>query len=88
MFCDSGRFSLKIDNLKVVSWPNKESVRIDELNLDGHHRVVVYCDGNPQQSFIFHFSEYKTSKLCLFFNTRYGTAQLWDITRCPWCKCK
>jgi len=28
MFCRSGKFSLKIDNLKVVSWPDKESVRL------------------------------------------------------------
>ena len=88
MFCRSGKFSLKIDNLKVVSWPDKESVRFAGLELDDRHRVVVYCDSNPQQSFTFRFNEYKTTELCLFFNDRYGTIQLWDTTRSPWCKCK
>ena len=87
LYCDSEKVSLKIDTQTVPS-PIRESVKIARLDLTTRHRVVVFCDGKPQQSFSFRFSEFKTSELCLFLNDLYKTAQLWEAKRCPWCKCK
>ena len=90
LICGSNNFSLKIDSQKVLSWPTKESVKIDGLDISIRHRVVVYCDGKPQQSFSFRFADFKTTELCLFLNDLYKTAQLWDPKQnpAPWCKCK
>jgi hypothetical protein len=88
LFCASGKFSLKLDAQPPISWPKKESVKVDSLDLTGNHRVVVFCDGKPQQSFSFRFSEFKSTELCLFLNDLYKTAQLWEAKRSPWCRCK
>lgn len=85
--CPSGQFSLRIDDRKVLSWSNKESVRTDPLPLTGRHRVVIYCNGKPHQSFTFSFSNFKTKDLCLFLDDTYKTAQLWELKQAPWCKC-
>ena len=88
LLCESEKLSLRVDTLQPVPWPIKESVKIDGLDLTARHRVVIYCDGKPQQSFRFHFSEFKTRKLCLFINDLYKTAQLWESKQSPWCKCR
>jgi hypothetical protein len=86
--CDSAKLSLKIDALKPVVWPIKESVKIVALHATETHRVVIFCDGKPQKSFRFRFSDFKTRELCLFINGLYKTAQLWESKSAPWCKCK
>ena len=88
LFCDSEKLSLRIDNQQAVPWPLKGSVKVATLDPTIRHRVVVYCAGKAQQSFTFHFSEFKTGELCLFLNGLYKTAQLWEAKGCPWCKCK
>ena len=85
--CDSGRISFKIDDRPVLPWPKAESMKISDLDAAAKHRVVIYRAGKPQQSFRFHFSEFKENKACLFLNDLYWTAQLWDPSRAPWCKC-
>jgi hypothetical protein len=86
--CNSSRLSVRIDTQKVFAWPTRKSVMIDGLDLSARHRVVVYCDEKPQQSFSFRFSEFKAKQLCLFLNDLYKTAQLRDPSQAPWCKCK
>jgi hypothetical protein len=86
--CGSEKLSLKIDERQAVPWPIKDSLRINSLDLATRHRVIIFCDGKPQQSFTFHFSEFGTKKLCLFINDFYKTAQLWEDKQSPWCKCK
>jgi hypothetical protein len=61
---------------------------VDGLDISARHRVVVYCDKKPQQSFSFRFSEFKAKRLCLFLNDLYETVQLWEPSQAPWCKCK
>jgi hypothetical protein len=85
--CDPHKLSLKIDN-KTMAWSMKESLKIDALDVAARHRVVVFCDGKPQQAFEFRFSEFKSADLCLFLNDLYRTVQLSEVKRCPWCKCK
>jgi hypothetical protein len=87
-FCDSTKLTVKIDEQRPMAWPIRENVKIEALDVTATHRVVVFCNGKPQQSFKFHFSEFKTRELCLFINDMYKTAQLWDEERAPWCKCK
>lgn len=87
--CASGNVSLKVDSRKAVSWPKKKSMSLAGLGLDERHRVVLLCDGKPQQSFKFRFSELKNNKACLFVNDLYGWVQLWDLDQhTPWCKCR
>jgi len=88
LLCSSGELSLKIDDFERMAWPKQDGVKIDTLDATKRHRVVVYCNGKPQQSFTFRFSGNKSRRLCLFLNDLYGTAQLWEAKRCPWCKCK
>lgn len=87
LYCDSEKVSLKID-AQAVPAPINKSVKIAALDPTAPHRVVVLCNGKPQQSFTFRFSEFKTSELCLFLDEAFKTAQLWEAKRCPWCKCK
>jgi len=88
LFCDSEKLSLRIDTQQTMPWPIKGSVKIAVLDATARHRVTVFCDGKPQQSFTFRFSEFKTDELCLFLNGLYKTVQLWEAKACPWCRCK
>ena len=87
LYCDAEKVSLKIDSHLVLA-PIKTSIRVSPLDFSSRHRVVVLCDGKPQQSFTFRFTEFKSNELCLFVNDLYKTAQLSEAKRCPWCKCK
>jgi hypothetical protein len=86
--CSSGKVSFKIDDQLVSPWPKVESIKISGLDAATKHRVIIYRAGKPQQSFRFHFSEFKSNEACLFLNDLYWTAQLWDPKRAPWCKCQ
>jgi len=98
LFCESQKLSLRIDTHETVPWPvipelheNYQignGLKIDALGTATRHRVVVFCNGKPQQSFTFRFSDFESGQLCLFLNDLYKTAQLWEAKRCPWCKCK
>ena len=57
--CEADKISLKIDT-QVMAWPIKESVKLSDLDLTTRHRVMVFCDHKPQQSFAFRFSQFKT----------------------------
>jgi len=88
LFCESANLSLRIDRQQPLPWPISKSVKVETLDPVARHRVVVFCNGKPQQSFTFRFSEFKTGQLCLFLNDLYKTVQLSDAKGCPWCKCK
>jgi hypothetical protein len=85
LFCESAKLSLKIDTQQAVPFPLiseqhgtyqvGKSLKTDGMDTSTRHRVVVYCNGKPQQSFTFRFSDFKTSQLCLFLNDLYKTAQ-------------
>lgn len=90
LFCESQNWSVKIDGRPRMTWSTDKSVRVDGLDTAALHRIVVFCNGKPQQSFKFRFSEFKATNLCLFLNDLYNTVQLWDPKRmpAPWCECK
>jgi hypothetical protein len=87
LMCSSGNLSLRIDSRPTTPWPREGNQRIEPLDGQTTHRVVVLCDGKPQQSFRFNFTQFKSRKLCLFLNDLYQTAQLWEDSKSPWCKC-
>jgi hypothetical protein len=88
LYCPADKLSLKIDSRQALAWPRKTSMRIGPFDATTRHRVVVLCNGKAQQSFTFHFSEFQGGELCLFLNDLYKTVQLWETTKCPWCKCR
>src|SRR5260370_28989070 len=87
LYCEAGKYSLKIDG-QVMVWPLRESIKIPGLDLKTRHRVIVFSDHKPQQSFTFRFSEFESPKLCLFLNDLYRTVNLREDKRCPCCKSK
>jgi hypothetical protein len=87
-FCDSPKLSVKIDAKEPLAWPMSENQKVEDLDVTATHRIVVLCNGKPQQSFKFRFSEYTTKELCLFINDLYKTVQLWESKKSPWCKCR
>src|SRR5262245_53152314 len=88
VYCESGKLALTIDKQPAILWPTKESVKIGDLAVAVRHSIVIMCDGKPQQSFTFRFSELRATALCLFLDGAYRTVQLWEVRRSPWCKCK
>jgi len=86
--CDAEKYSFKIDTQPPRPWPEKESIKIEDLGLSVQHRVVVLCGGKPMQSAAFRFSGFRNQKVCLFLNDLYWTVQLWPAKGSPWCKCK
>jgi len=85
--CASGDFSVKIDSQKPIVWPKNKCAAVTGLDLARSHRIVVLCDGKPQQSFKFRLSDYKAGKACLWLNDLYLTAQILEPKQAPWCKC-
>jgi hypothetical protein len=88
LLCESGRLSLQVGAQPSIPWPQTDGVRIELPAAGRSYRVTVLCDGKPQQSFRFRFSEFKSKDLCLFINDFYQTIQRWEAGRSPWCKCK
>jgi hypothetical protein len=86
--CRSGKLSYRIDSRPAIGWPHRASFELEDIDITHRHRVIVFCDGKPQQSFSFSFDSYKSTDLCLFINDLYQTAQLWERKQSPWCKCK
>jgi hypothetical protein len=79
--------ALSIDKGKPILWPHKRSVEIENLTLNERHLIVLTSDGKRIQSFRFRFSDYKQSRLCLYFDG-YEGVQLGNGANALWCKCK
>src|SRR5690242_15136307 len=71
LLCRSGDFGYRVDRNPIVKWSRTESVRIDDLDRAIQHRITVYCDGKPNQSFRFRLAQFTTPDLCLFLNDLY-----------------
>ncbi|MGO9591190.1 MAG: hypothetical protein ACLP3K_14235 [Candidatus Acidiferrales bacterium] len=77
MECPGNNYSLKFDGHKAFTWPAKESIEIDDLDIGGNHRVFVYCSREERGRLSFSFSKFKTTQLALGFNVTDGTLHLW-----------
>ena len=78
---------LKVDKRSAVPWPRKESVRIEGLDPEERHLVVLISDGRRIASFWFRFRDFKSGDLCISIDGYQGV-QLHEARDSPWCKCK
>jgi hypothetical protein len=78
---------VRIDKNNAIPWPHKESVKIDGLDVNQRHLIVLYSDGKRIQSFWFRFAEFQSPDLCVDFDGYQGVP-LQEIKMSPWCKCK
>jgi hypothetical protein len=76
----------KIDKGEVVVWPHKENLKIEGLDTNDRHLIVIISDGKRIQSAWFRFSDFKTMDLCFFYDG-YGGIQLSQAKHSV-CKCK
>ena len=84
----SNGLRFRIDKRPSVPWPQRESLKIDELDLSERHLLVVLGnDGKPIESLWFKFSQYKSVDLCMAYDGYQGVG-LQEAKRSPWCKCK
>jgi len=84
----SGGLQIKVDKCPAVPWPQRESLKIDGLDVNERHFLgVVNADGKPVVSVWFRFSTYKSVRLCMSYDGYQGIG-LDDDAHCPWCKCK
>jgi hypothetical protein len=84
----SGGLRLKVDKRPSVPWPQRESIKIEGLDLNERHLLAVLdAHGKPIESFWFKFSEYGSADLCMSYDGYQGVG-LDKAKRCPWCKCK
>jgi hypothetical protein len=66
---------VKIDKKEALHWPHHDGLVIDGLNIGVRHRMVLYSDNKPIQSFWFRFSEYETNRIQVSFD-RYQGVQM------------
>jgi hypothetical protein len=80
--------SVKIDNRPTAPWPRVKSLRLDDLDLqDSHVLVILDANGKAVESVRFKFSSYTKADLCMSYDGYQGM-QLSEATRrTPWCKC-
>jgi hypothetical protein len=78
--------TIGIDQREPILWPHKETARIDGLDLNKSHRVVLSSDGKPFKAFWFRFSAADNAKLCMSYDG-YLEPQLTNTKDAPWCKC-
>lgn len=79
--------SVRVDKGKAVLWPHKDCVKIEGLDTNQRHLLIVISDGKPIQSFWFRFADYKSSELCISFDGYQGV-QMQALKDSWWCKCK
>jgi hypothetical protein len=87
--CLAGSRALQIDTRARMPWPQHTSEEISDVPLEGVRRIRLFCDGRPLQSFTFRFSQFPSTRLCLYLDDMYQTPQLKTRSRqTPWCDCK
>jgi hypothetical protein len=80
---------VKIDKRPAVPWPQRESLKIEGLDLKGRHLLaVVDAHGKPVESLWFRFSNYNSIHLCMSYDGYQGIGLDEDGKRRPWCRCK
>jgi len=85
---NSHGLKVKIDKRPVTAWPERKSLKIEELNTGGRHLLVVIdSSGKPIESVRFKFSDYKSTELCMAYDGYQGIGLQEATRRTPWCKC-
>ena len=85
----SAGLRVKIDKRPTVPWPQRNSLKIEELDLNERHLLAVIDSGGKSvESVWFLFSEYKSTDLCMAYDGYQGIGLKEATRRTPWCKCK
>jgi hypothetical protein len=79
--------TISIDSRKPMPWPHKRIVKIEDLDLNDRHLIVLRSEGRRIQSFRFRFSSYKDTNLCVSFDGYQGV-QFGDKYDTYWCRCR
>ena len=79
---------LKIDDQPAALWPDRKSLKMENLDTQKRHLLVVLdSKGKPIESARFNFAEFETTDICMTYDGYQGI-QLNDASRhTPWCKC-
>jgi hypothetical protein len=78
---------VRIDQGPARSWPHKSPIKIEGLALNERHLLVLTSDGKRIQSLWFRFTDFKDTKVCVYFDG-YEGVQLGDKHSALWCKCR
>jgi len=86
---DSRGLRVQVDQRPAVPWPQRKSLKLEDLDLDSRHMLAVLDSrGKSVESIRFRFSTYKSNDLCMSYDGYQGM-QLQEATRhTPWCKCR
>jgi|SRR5580704_15099590 hypothetical protein len=85
----SGGLQVKVDKRPAVPWPQRESLKIEGLDLKERHLLaVVDAHGRPVESLWFRFADYSSAHLCTSYDGYGGIGLAEDGRHCPWCRCK
>jgi hypothetical protein len=71
-------YSVQINDKPVTYASGSEGMLISGLSKGKKHLIKIGGDGEQVHSFRFRFSDYSSSRLCLWFNPFYETWSLWD----------
>jgi hypothetical protein len=85
----SGGLRLKIDKQPAVPWPQRESLKIEGLDLSARHLLVILDSrGEPEESLWFRFSAFKGDRVCMSYDGYQGIQLNLDGRKTTWCRCK
>ena len=85
----SNGLQVKIDKRPAMPWPQRESLKIEGLDLkDRHLLAVVDARGKSIESLWFRFTTYNSKRLCMFYDGYQGIGLDADGRHHPWCRCK
>jgi hypothetical protein len=85
----SNGFQVKVDKRPAIPWPQRESLKIEGLDLKERHLLaVVDAHGKAIESLWFRFTTYNSKRLCMFYDGYQGIGLDADGRHCPWCRCK
>ncbi len=81
-------YGVQIDKGLLIK-TSSSSTAYPILSIDDTHMVKIYNGNKIIESFKFNFASYKTTKVCLWFNSFYQTWSLWPYEHSAGhCACK
>jgi hypothetical protein len=85
---DSHGLQVKLDKRPAVPWPQRESLKLESLDLKERHLLAILdARGKPMESIWFRLSNFNSTRLCMSYDEYQGIG-LDDDAHCPWCKCR
>ena len=85
----SGGLQVKVDKRPAVPWPQRQSLKIEGLDLRERHLLAVLdARGKAVESLWFRFTSYSSIHLCMSYDGYQGIGLVEDGKHCPWCRCK